>query len=114
MPNDGWHCTLMGYCGMVITTTGEYALRAAIHLARRHPAPVTCAEIAEETHVPPTYLYKIMQALVKNRLAHSQRGFRGGFQLTDSPERITVMDLLDAAGSPLHGLPSKGSHSRRY
>jgi Rrf2 family protein len=108
--NDGWHSTPMGHRGMVITTTGEYALRAAMHLARRHPAAVTCAEIAEQTHVPPSYLYKIMQALVKNRLAHSQRGFHGGFQLTASPEQITVMDILDAAGAPPQGLPTEGAH----
>lgn len=97
----------------VITVTGEYALRAAVHLAQRHPAPTTAAEIAGVTQVPPGYLSKIMQALVRAHLVTSQRGLGGGFQLSRDPGLITVLDVIVAAGSPIQrihhcplGLPS--------
>jgi len=85
----------------VITVTGEYALRAAVHLAQRHPDPMTSAEIAAATQVPPGYLSKIMQGLVRSRIVTSQRGLGGGFQLSRDPEKISVLDVIVAAGSPL-------------
>ena len=78
----------------MISTTGEYALRAAVYLALHYGSPKTTAEIAEATQVPAGYLSKIMQALVKHELVTSQRGLGGGFHLTRDPEDITVLDVL--------------------
>lgn len=80
----------------MITTTGEYALRAAVFLAQHHPDPQTTAVIAEGTKVPPGYLAKIMQSLVRADLIHSQRGLHGGFTLLRPPADITVLDVLAA------------------
>ncbi len=68
----------------------------------RHPDPQTAAAIAEATHVPTGYLSKILQELVRHGVAHSQRGLGGGFQLTRDPEGISVLEVLVAAGSPIH------------
>ncbi len=97
----------------MFTVTGEYALRATVHLAMHHPAPQTAAAIARATRVPTGYLSKILQELVRHGLAHSQRGLGGGFQLTRDPNEISVLQVLDAAGSSIQriqrcplGLPS--------
>lgn len=97
----------------MITVTGEYALRASVYLAQRHPTPTTSAEIAAVTQVPPGYLSKIMQALVRSHIVTSQRGLGGGFQLSREPDQITVLEVIVAAGSPIQrihhcplGLPS--------
>lgn len=78
----------------MISTTGEYALRAAVFLAQNHPAPQTSALIAEGTLVPAGYLSKILQSMVRSGLIHSQRGLHGGFTLLQAPEEITVLDVL--------------------
>ena len=78
----------------MITTTGEYALRAAVFLAQHHPQPQTTAIIAEGTKVPSGYLSKILQSMVRAELIHSQRGLHGGFTLIGDPENITVLDVL--------------------
>lgn len=85
----------------MFTVTGEYALRAAVHLAMHHPDPQTASAIAAATHVPTGYLSKILQELVRHGIAHSQRGLGGGFQLTRHPDTISVLEVLVAAGSPI-------------
>lgn len=83
----------------MISTTGEYALRAAIFLAQHHPEPQTTSVIAANTKVSPGYLSKILQAMVKAELIHSQRGLHGGFTLVKEPGELGVLEVLDSVGS---------------
>ena len=83
----------------MISTTGEYALRAAIYLAQHHGTPQTTAQIAGGTKVPQGYLSKILQALVRGGLLRGQRGLGGGFVLLADPEEVTVLDVLRAVDS---------------
>lgn len=79
----------------MISTTGEYALRAAVHLAQEGRAR-TSAEIAEATMAPHGYLSKMMQQLVRAGLVLSQRGRNGGFVLARDASEISVLDVLRA------------------
>jgi Rrf2 family nitric oxide-sensitive transcriptional repressor len=79
----------------MITLTGEYALRAAVCLALRHPTPLTTLEIAQATRVPPGYLSKVMQSMARRGLVGSRRGLHGGFRLEREPSEISVLDVLD-------------------
>lgn len=83
----------------MITTTGEYALRAAVFLAQHGEQPQTSALIAEGTKVPQGYLSKILQQMVRAQLIASQRGLHGGFVLARTPEEISVLDILRAVDS---------------
>jgi Rrf2 family transcriptional regulator, nitric oxide-sensitive transcriptional repressor len=85
----------------MITATGEYALRAAVYLAQHHPKPQVSADVAAATQIPPGYLAKILQGMVKNGLIHSQRGLGGGFTLVRDPYKINVLEVLTAAGAPI-------------
>jgi len=80
----------------MISQTAEYALRAMVFLAMRNLA-ATGQAIAETTKVPPGYLSKIMQQLVKSKLVNSQRGIGGGFVLAKSPTEISILDVVNAA-----------------
>jgi Rrf2 family protein len=80
----------------MISTTGEYALRAAVFLARHHEAPQTTSLIAHGTGVSQGYLSKLLQSLVRAQLIQSQRGLHGGFVLARSANDITVLDILKA------------------
>lgn len=83
----------------MISTTGEYALRAAVFLAQHHGKPQTTARIAEATKVPQGYLSKILQLLVRAGLLHGQRGLGGGFVLVMDPSEVTALDVLGAVDS---------------
>ncbi|MCC5875388.1 MAG: Rrf2 family transcriptional regulator [Candidatus Sumerlaeia bacterium] len=80
----------------MISTTGEYALRAAVYLAQHHGSPKTTAQIAEGTQVPQGYLSKVLQAMVRAELIHGQRGLGGGFTLQREPSKINILQVLKA------------------
>jgi Rrf2 family protein len=74
----------------------EYALRAVVQLAAISPKASTTAQLAVVTQVPPAYLVKVLQALVKGGIVVSQRGACGGVSLAYSPEKLTILDIVNA------------------
>lgn len=76
----------------------HYATLAMLALAQRWQAGelVPARAIAEEHGVPSQFLGQILQQLRASGLITSTRGASGGFQLSRSPARITVADVLDA------------------
>jgi Rrf2 family protein len=80
----------------MISQTAEYALRAIVYLADQRDSPRTTAQIAEATQVPAGYLAKVMQALSRCRLVHSQRGLNGGFTLTRDPAQLSMYEVVSA------------------
>ena len=100
----------------MLSSTSEYALRAAVYLASNPGEPRTSQQIAQVTHVPPGYVSKVLQDLVRAGLAHSQRGPSGGFTLAREPNRVSVLEVINAVDPikrirecPL-GLPSHGKN----
>lgn len=82
----------------MISHTAEYALRAMTRLAVVHPRTQSTHELAENTGVPVSYLSKVMHVLIKDNLAHSHRGPYGGYALAKPPDRISLLDVLNAIG----------------
>lgn len=75
----------------------EYALRAVVWLAEySKKGPLSNQEIAQGTEVPPTYLAKIFQELVKAKIVSSRRGVGGGFELEKDSRDITLLDVVNA------------------
>jgi Rrf2 family transcriptional regulator, nitric oxide-sensitive transcriptional repressor len=80
----------------MLSQTVEYALRAVVQLASIAPEASTTAELAVVTQVPPAYLAKVLQALVKAGIVASQRGASGGVALAQPAEKLTILDIVDA------------------
>ncbi len=80
----------------MISQTSEYALRAVVCIGNNGGQPMTSAAIAKMTRVPHGYLSKVLQALGKAGLVHSQRGLGGGFVLTRQFDELTVLDVINA------------------
>lgn len=80
----------------MLSQTVEYALRAVVHLAMHAPAPQKTAAIAKTTKVPPAYLSKVLQGLKEKHIVHLQRGIGGGVSLAQSPETLTILDVVNA------------------
>jgi Rrf2 family protein len=57
---------------------------------------VTATKLAAFHDLPPAYLNKQLQALVRAGIVTSAPGPRGGFQLARGPEEITLMDVVSA------------------
>jgi Rrf2 family protein len=80
----------------MLSNTGEYALRAVIHLARHEgEGPLRVEDVAEELAVPRNYLSKILHALVKRGILASLRGPRGGFRLAVPSTLLSLYDVVE-------------------
>lgn len=80
----------------MISQTVEYALRAVVHLAFESPNACTTEQIAEATHVPQAYLSKVLQALNRAGIVHSQRGSKGGISLAKTAQELTILTVVNA------------------
>ena len=96
----------------MLPKTAEYALRAVVWLANEPDETDSADSLAERTKVPRRYLHKVLQDLVRAKLVRSQPGPGGGYGLAQRPERITILDVVNAV-APLErirscplGLPS--------
>jgi Rrf2 family protein len=58
--------------------------------------PVSTAKLAATFDLPPAYLNKRLQALVRAGILTSTPGARGGFRLARPPEKITLMEVVAA------------------
>ena len=80
----------------MFSQTVEYAFRAMVALASGDGTPMTTRRIAEVMQVPPSYLSKVLQALVKGGLVFSTRGLKGGFILARKPEKISLLEIQNS------------------
>ncbi|TRZ65690.1 Rrf2 family transcriptional regulator [bacterium] len=53
-------------------------------------------EISEDRHIPLHYLSKVLQILVKHKILKSAKGNKGGFSLARDPEKINLLEIIDA------------------
>lgn len=101
---------------MRLTQFSEYALRAAIYLARNRDRTVKLAEIAEAQNIPPASLSQPLRWLAGKGIILSRAGFQGGYRLHKNPAEISLRQVIEAAEGPLfyndclvHGRPCETS-----
>ena len=85
---------------MQVTAKAEYALRAVTVLAKSGPGPVKSEAIAAAEDIPLRFLHNILAALTRAGILSSLRGADGGYELTRSPDGITVADVIRAVEGP--------------
>lgn len=80
----------------MFSQTVEYALRTVVYLASESPKSAATDDIARATKVPPAYLSKVIQALVKEGVLTSRRGIGGGVSLLKKPDELTILEVVNA------------------
>ena len=79
----------------------EYAIWAmldiAVHGRRGH---VAVKDLCRRTKVPEPSTRKVVQRLVRRGLLRSVPGPSGGYQLSRTPERISILDIIQAIDGP--------------
>jgi Rrf2 family protein len=87
---------------MKLSRTIEYALLATLELAQAEPhCPIPCSELARRRLLPERFLLQVLRCLVKHDVVCSVRGVDGGYYLARPPDKITLLDIVDAFDSPL-------------
>jgi Rrf2 family protein len=82
---------------MNLTAKAEYACLAVLELAQHCETkqPVQVRRIAQRHGIPSQFLVQILQDLKRAGLVTSTRGAAGGYRLTDSPEEVTLAEVLE-------------------
>ncbi len=81
---------------MLVTRETDYAVRCVVYLAKEQDRIASVGEIAEQMHIPKSFLAKILQQLVREGIVESIRGVNGGFRLLKKPDHITLLEVLTA------------------
>jgi len=86
-----------------LTLTGEYAIRAMIHLASLPEGTIVqISQISEQWEIPDNFLRKITAQLSKAGLIFSHRGNAGGIQLARPAETLTLLDVIEAVEGKIY------------
>lgn len=88
---------------MKISQATAYALHALMYMVRHiTQLPVTVDTIAKAEGIPPGYLAKVFQRLVKARFVRAVRGRKRGYVFARQPEEISLLELFEVIeGGPL-------------
>ena len=97
---------------MKFSTRTTYGLRAMIKLAEEWGhGSISLSLIAKEGNISLGYLESLFAKLKKANLVKSEKGATGGYVLTQSPEKITVFDVvktLEGEMAPFHCMDETG------
>jgi Rrf2 family iron-sulfur cluster assembly transcriptional regulator len=84
----------------ILPHKGLLAIAAVVDVAlHARERPVSARKLAARHNLPPRHLEPVLQALVHEGIFHGIRGPRGGYELARERRRITVADILRAAGT---------------
>src|SRR5207248_7186418 len=79
---------------------GVLAIAAVIDIAlNARGRPVAAKSLASRHRLPPRHLEPVLQALVRHGILKGIRGPRGGYEIAREQPRISVDDILRAAGT---------------
>lgn len=103
---------------MTISGRCDYGCRAMIELAAHAQTgePISSQYVADKRGIPEKYLTHILLQLKRAGLVRSIRGAQGGYQLADSPEHISLLQIVEAIDGPMVAPPrldGEGSSSLR-
>lgn len=82
----------------MLSNSSKYAIKAVLYLSLHSSSSnkIMAKDIAEPINVPPAYIAKLLQELVREGLVSSARGPKGGFFLNESNNNQKVIDVLTA------------------
>jgi Rrf2 family cysteine metabolism transcriptional repressor len=87
---------------MKLSTRTRYALRAMLELADNvGKGPLQTRIIAQHQEISVKYLEQLMAVLKSAGLVRSQRGAKGGYVLSTTPDKIKLSDVFDVFEGPV-------------
>lgn len=92
---------MAGHCMLRIGKMTDYALVIMNRMAK-HPARLQrMEELADATRLGLPTVRKLMRQLVAAGLVRSERGAKGGYQLSRLPDMISIAQIVTAVEGPL-------------
>ena len=89
---------------MQLTKTSIYAVSAILHIAANEEKGfIQGINLGKRCGIPPSYLAKALQQLVRIRILTSEQGRNGGYALAKPPSRITLLEIVEGLEGPVNG-----------
>jgi Rrf2 family transcriptional regulator, cysteine metabolism repressor len=98
---------------MKLSSRGDYATRVLMELAvSEGPRALSAHDLSRRTGISQKYLEQIMVRLRDANLVSARRGAQGGYELTKSPDEISVGEVVRVMDGPLAPSPcaSQSAH----
>ncbi|MGD9527885.1 MAG: Rrf2 family transcriptional regulator [Pseudonocardia sp.] len=86
---------------MRVSAKADYAVRAAVELARTPDEHRSAESIAQAQDIATKFLQSILCDLRRSGIVASRRGVDGGYRLGRPPRDTTVADVVRAVDGPL-------------
>jgi Rrf2 family protein len=97
-----------------ISARGDYAVRAALSLAKAHPSLMSAQAIAQDQDMPRKFLEAVLADLRRAGVVRAQRGAEGGYTLSQPPRDVTIGQILRAVDGPLAGVRGMRPEETQY
>ena len=87
---------------MKMNASAHYGLIAAAYIAEHGDEGwVTAETISAKYSISLTFLFKIIQQMLRVNVLKSKQGPRGGYKLARPAKEITLLEVIEAAGGPI-------------
>jgi Rrf2 family iron-sulfur cluster assembly transcriptional regulator len=87
---------------MQLTRAADYAVRVLVQLATLPPGSrMQLSDLATAADVPSSFVAKVLQRLARAGLVLSRRGMKGGFELTATGARATLLEVVESIEGPI-------------
>lgn len=95
---------------MKLSKTATLAALAVAYLSRRRTdGHIQARQVAEHLMIPTDSALKVLQALARRGVIHSQLGRSGGYSLEREPHLVTLLQIVEAVDGPIAGeVPIEG------
>jgi Rrf2 family protein len=86
---------------LALTRRGDYAVRAALCLAKRSDGRyLKIREVVASMGLPPSYTPQVLKLLAEAGIAEARAGRDGGYRLTRAPAAVSLLEVVEAADGP--------------
>ena len=102
-----------GWCDVVISSKGRYALRVMVDLAEHGgDGYVSMRDVARRQELSDKYAGQVMSLLSRAGLVSGVTGKGGGYRLTREPSDYSIGEIIRAADGSLSCLGTNGQLTR--
>ncbi len=84
-----------------ISKLTDYAIIIMSHMARRVACLYAATQLADATGVALPTVSKVLKILARAKLVKSTRGAKGGYELAQLPDKISVASIISALEGPI-------------
>ncbi len=95
-----------------ISSKTRYGIAAMLALAESYGSGLLqIKDISSRCNIPHQYLEQIFNRLGKTGVIKSTRGKNGGYELANAPQRVTVLDIVNALEGEIEFVPKSSEQT---